>query len=180
MRGDLNFCIVMLEDLGLSLPTPFPWWSSPCVAELGGWVLWRREATEPDQGFVRCWTWREGILVLVFKINKDVMSFFFPNYCSMCDWISLYDHMMMLVKLLFHIYLIIISLYVVIFIWGRYNSFCMSLGARGVRGARRGLKGCLDQPFFVKVWTILISDIACIYLQNYMHLSFNPSTLMAS
>ena len=33
---DLNLCIVMLEESGLSLPTPFPWRSSPCVAELGG------------------------------------------------------------------------------------------------------------------------------------------------
>ena len=31
-----------------------------------------------------------------------------------------------------------------------------------------------------KVWTILISDLSCIYLQNYMHPPFNPSTLMAS
>ena len=31
-----------------------------------------------------------------------------------------------------------------------------------------------------KVWTILISDLTGIYLQNYMHLSFNPGTLMAS
>ena len=145
MRGALNFCIVMLEDLELSLPTPFPWWSSPCVAELGGWVLWRREAAEPDQGFVRCRTWREGILVLVFKINKDVMSFYFPNHCSMCDWISFYDHIMMLIRSLFHVYLIIIPLFVVIFVWGRYNSFCRYLGASG---ARIGSKGFLDQPSF--------------------------------
>ena len=146
MRRDLNFCIVMLEELELSLPTPFPWRSSPCVAELGGWVLWRRETAEPDQGFVRCLTWREGIFVLVLKINKDVMSFFFPNHCSMCDWISVYGHMMMLFISLSHVYLIIISLYMVIMVWGRYNLFCRSLGVRGARGTRRGLKGCLDQP----------------------------------
>ena len=157
MRGDLNLCIVMLEDLELSLPTPFPWRSSPCVAELGGWVLWRREVAKLDQGFVRCRTWRECILVLVFKINKDVMSFFFPNHCSMCDWISVSDHMMMLFRSFVYVYFIIIVLYVVIMVWGRYNSFCRSLEARGARGARRGLKGCLDQPSFVKVWTILIS-----------------------
>ena len=140
MKGDLNSCTVMLEEFGLSLPTPLPWRSSPCVAELGGWVLWRREAAEPDQGFVRCPTWGEGILVLVFKINQDVMSFFFPNHCSMCDWISVYDHMMML----FHVYLTIISLYVVIMVWGRYNLFCRSLGARGARG---GLKRKLGPAF---------------------------------
>ena len=33
---------------------------------------------------------------------------------------------------------------------------------------------------FPKVWTILISDLACIYLQTHSHLSFNPSTLIAS
>ena len=120
MRGDLNFCTVMLEDLEFSFPTPLPWRSSPCVAELRGRVLWRREAAELDQGFVRCQTWREGILVLVFNINKDVMSLFFPNHCSMCDWISVYDHIMMLITLLFHVYLIIIALYVVILVWGRY------------------------------------------------------------
>ena len=148
MRGDLNLFIVMLEDLELSLPTPLPWRSSPCVAELRGWVPWRREATELDQGFVRCRTWIEGIFVLVFKINKYVMSLFFPNHCSMCDWISIYDHIMMLIRSLFHVYLIIICLYVVILVWGRHNSFCRSLGARGARGAREGLKGCLDQPSF--------------------------------
>ena len=68
-----------------------------------------------------------------------------PNHCSMCDWISIYDHMMILVRSLFHDYLIIIALYVVIMVWGRYSSFCRSLGARGVR---RGLKGCLDQTSF--------------------------------
>ena len=31
-----------------------------------------------------------------------------------------------------------------------------------------------------KLWTILISELAYIYLYIYMHLSFNPSTLMAS
>ena len=31
-----------------------------------------------------------------------------------------------------------------------------------------------------KVWTILISDLACTYLQIYMHLTFKLSTLMAS
>ena len=144
MKGDLNFCTVMLEELELSLPTPLPWRSSPCVAELGGWVLWIREAADPDQGFVRCQTWREGILVLVFKINKDVMSFFFPNHCSMCDWISVSDHMMMLFRSFVYVYLIIIVLYVVIMVWGRYNLFCRSLGARG---ARRGLKRKLGPAF---------------------------------
>ena len=144
MKGDLNLCIVMLEESGLSFPTPLLWRSSPCVAELGGWVPWRREAAEPDQGFVRCQTWREGILVLVFKINKDVMSFFFPNHCSMCDWISVYDHIIMLFRSLFHIHLIIIVLYVVIMVWGRYNLFCRSLGARG---SRRGLKRNLGPAF---------------------------------
>ena len=148
----------MLEESGLSLPTPLPWRSSPCVAELGGWVLWRREVADPDQGFVRCQTWREGIFVLVFKINKDVMSFFFPNHCSMCDWIYVYDHMMMLVKSLFHISLIIITLYVVILVWGRYNSFCKSLRARGARGARRGLEGSWINLILAKVWTIIISE----------------------
>ena len=66
----------------------------------------------------------------------------------MCDLISVYDHMMMLVRSLFHVYLFIIALYVVIMVLGRYNSFYRSLGARGARGARRRLKGGLDQPSF--------------------------------
>ena len=109
---------------------------------------------------MKCPTWREGILVLHFMINKDVMSLFFPNHCSMCDWIFVYDHIMMLIRSLFHVYWIIIALYVVIMVLGRYNLFCKSLGERG---ARRGLKGCLDQPLFVKVWTILISK-TCLYI----------------
>ena len=89
-------------------------------------------------------TWREGIFLLVFRINKDVMSFFFPNHCSMCDWISVSDHMMMLFRSFVHVYLIIIVLYVVIMAWGRYNLFCRSLGARG---ARRGWKRKLGPAF---------------------------------
>ena len=148
----------MLEDLELSFPTPFPWRSSPCVAELGGWVLWRREAAEPDQGFVRCRNWREGILVIVFNINKYVMSFF-PNHCSMCDWISVYDHIMMLIRSFVYVYLVIICLYVVIMVWGRYNLFCRSLG---VRGARRGLKRKLGPAFSLSgvdlshLWNLLL------------------------
>ena len=69
----------------------------------------------------------------------------------------------MLVRSLFHVYLIIIALYVVILVWGRYNSFCRPLGERRTRGSRRGLKGCLDKPLFVKVWTILISE-TCLYI----------------
>ena len=115
---------------------------------------------------MRCPTWREGIFVLIFKINKYVMSLFFPNHCSMCDWIFVYDHILMLIRFLFHI-----SLYVVIMVWGRYNSFCRSLGARG---ARRGLKGCLDQPSFVKVWTILIYE-SCLYILAGLYASlFQP------
>ena len=144
MRGDLNIYIVMLEELELSLPTPLPWRSSPCVAELGGWVLWRREAAEPDQGFVRCQTWREGTLVLVFNINKDVMSFFFPKslfnvWLDFCLW-SYDDVIQIISSCLFDYH----CLYVVIMVWGRYNSFCRSLGARG---ARRGLKRNLGPAF---------------------------------
>ena len=148
MKGDLDLCIVMLEESGLAFLTPFPWRSSPCVAELGGWDLWRREAADPDQGFVRCQTWREGILVLVLRTNKDVMPLFFRNHCLMCDWIFFYDHMMLLFRSFVHVYLIIIVLYVVIMVWGRYNSFYRSLRARGARGERRGLMGYLDQPSF--------------------------------
>ena len=108
---------------------------------------------------------------IVFKINKYVMSFFFPNHCSMCDWIFFYDHMMMLIKLLFHVYFIIIVLYVVILVLGRYNLFCRSLGARGARG---GLKGCLDQPLFVKVWTILISETCLYMLDEHYTSTFQP------
>ena len=179
MRGDLNICIFMLEESGLPFPPPFPYKLSPCVAELEGWVPWRR-GVEPDQGFVRFPTWREGIFVLVFKINKDVMSFFFPNHYSMCDWIYVYDQMFRLIRIVSHIVLIIITLYVVILVWGRYNPFCRFLGARGARGEREDWRASWINIRFAKVWTILISNIACIYLQNYMHPLFNRNMLMAS
>ena len=51
-----------------------------------------------------------------FKIDKDGISLFFPNHCSMCDLIFVYDHILMLIRLLFHVYLITISLYVVILV----------------------------------------------------------------
>ena len=34
MRGDLNLCIVMLEDLELSLPTPLPFDHPPVLQSL--------------------------------------------------------------------------------------------------------------------------------------------------
>ena len=175
MRWDLDFMHCYAGGIGTLFAYTFSLEVFPCVAELGGWVLWRREAVDPDQGFVRCQTWREGILVLVFRINKDVMSFFFPNHCSMYYLIFAYEHMMMLFRSLFHVYFIIISLYVVILVLGRY--FCRSLGERG---ARRELKVAWINLRLDKVWTIPINDIVYIFLQNYMHLSFNPSTLMAS
>ena len=162
----------MLEESGLSLPTPFPWRSSPCVAELGGWVLWRREAGELDQGFVRCQTWREGILVLVFKINKDVMSFFFPNHCSMCDWISISDHMMMLFRSLVHVYLIRIVLYVVIMVWGRYNLFCRSLEEREEQ--EEDWRAAWINLCLAKVLTILISETCCYMLAEHCASLFQP------
>ena len=127
---------------------------------------------------MKCPTWREGILVLVFKINKDVMSFFFPNHCSMCDWIYVYDQIMMLIRLLFQIYLIIISLYVVIMVWGRYNSFL------GVRGARRGLKRKLGPAFSLSgvdlshLWSclyMLVEHCASLFQPQYVDGLLNPS-----
>ena len=56
MIRDLNHYIVMLEELGLLFPPPFPYKLSPCVADPGGQVPWRREAPEPYQGFMRCQT----------------------------------------------------------------------------------------------------------------------------
>ena len=47
--------------------------------------------------------------------------------------------------------------------WGRYNSFCRSLGARGARGERGGLKGFLDKNSFFKVRAFLIYEY-CLYL----------------
>ena len=122
---------------------------------------------------MKCLTWRRYTCTSSM-FNKDVMSFFFQNHCSMCDWIYVYDHMMMLVTSLFHVYLIIIALYVVILVWGRYNLFCGSLRARGARGEKRGLKGCLDQPSFVKVWTILISETFLYILAEPFASLFQP------
>ena len=87
------------------------------------------------------------------------MSFFFQSMC-LVYWISDYDYMMLFIRLCFHVSLNIISFHIVYLVWGRYNFFCRSLG---VRGAGRELKGCLDQPSFVKVWTIIISK-TCLYM----------------
>ena len=154
----------------------------PCVADLGGWVIWRREIANLDQGFMRCLTWREGIFVLVFNINKDVMSFFFPNHCSMCDWIYIYDQMFMLIRIVSFIVLIIITLYVVILVWGRSNLFCRSLGVRGAIGERRGegLEKAWTSLQLIRCGPFLSLNLAYIYLQNYMHPPFNPNMLMAS
>ena len=171
MRGDLNLCIVMLEELKLSLLTPLPYKHYPCVAEL------RRETTEPDQGFVRCQTWRECILVLVFKINKDVMSFFFPNHCSM--WLNLcfwsYDDVIQ----------IIIS-----FLFDYHCLICVHNGLRKVyfvlqvswseRSKRRIEEKAWTSLQLVRCGSFSSLKLAYICLLNIVHLSFNPSMLMAS
>ena len=46
--------------IGTLIPPAFSLDFHPCVAKLGGWVPWRREAEEPDQGFVRCLARGEG------------------------------------------------------------------------------------------------------------------------
>ena len=109
-------------------------------------------------------------------INKDMMHFLFQSICLLY-WISNYDHMMLSIRLGFHIVLIIIALHVVILVWGRYNSFWRSLwvrGARGGRRGRRGLKGCLDQPSFFKVWTILIYENCLYMLAEHYTSTFQP------
>ena len=83
-----------------------PYMESPCVAELGGWVPWRREVEEPDQGFLRCLTWREGNICTYLMINKDLMLFLFQSM-FLVFLIFDYDQMFMLIKLAFHIALII-------------------------------------------------------------------------
>ena len=54
----------------------------PCILNLGCWFLWRREAIEPYQGFMRFLTWRR-YLYTSSMFNKDVMSIFYPNNCLM-------------------------------------------------------------------------------------------------
>ena len=91
------------------------------------------------------------------------MSFLFPNHCSMCDWISIYDHIIMLTILLFHVYLIIIALYVVILVWGRYNSFSGLLEQEEREEQEDDWSSAWINLHLAKVWTILISE-TCLYL----------------
>ena len=110
---------------------------------------------------MRCLAWRRYICTSSM-LNKDVMFFLFQSMC-LVYWISDYDYMMLFIILGFCVSLNIICFHIFKLVWGRLGLFCRSLGARGERGARRGLKGCLDQPSFVKVWTILISE-TCLYI----------------
>ena len=87
---------------------------------------------------------RRWHLYFFHLINKDVILFLFHSMC-LIYWISNYDLVLMLIRLGFDVSLITIALHVIILVWGRYNVFCRSLGERGARG---GLKGCLDQPSF--------------------------------
>ena len=52
----------MLVELGLSSPLPFPYTPSSFVAEVGGGYPRRREAGDPNQGFVRFLARGEGEL----------------------------------------------------------------------------------------------------------------------
>ena len=148
----------MMEESGLSLPTLCPRGLSLVLQSLETEFF----GEEKQQIQIKV-SWGANLkrryIVLVFKINKDVMSFFFPTHCSMCDWISVSDHMMMLFRSFVYVYLIIIVLCMVIMVWGRYNLFCRSLG---LRGARRGLKRKLGPAFSLSgvdlshLWNLLI------------------------
>jgi len=159
MRGDLDFMHCYAGGIGTLFAHTFALEVFPLCCRAWRLSSLEKRSSRSRSRFREVPTWREGIFVLVFKINKDVMSFFFPNHCSMCDWISVSDHMMMLFRSFVYVYLIIIVLYVVIMVWGRYNLFCRSLGARG---ARRGLKRKLGPAFSLSgvdlshLWNLLL------------------------
>ena len=52
---------------------------------------WRLSSLEKRSNITksRFPTWREGIFVVHFMINKYGMSFFFPNHFLMCIWITI-------------------------------------------------------------------------------------------
>ena len=154
MRRDLNLCIVMLEESGLWIYALLCWrnWDSLCLHLCPGGLplccrAWRlssldKRSSRSRSRFREVPTWREGILYLFSRLIK-----MWCPYSSQIIVQCVIEFLFMII-LLFDVYLIIIALYVVILVWGRYNSFCKSLGARGARGARGRLKGCLDQPPF--------------------------------
>ena len=99
------------------------------------------------------------------------MSFFFPNQCSMCDWISVSDHMMMLFRSFVYIYLIIIVLYVVIMVWGSITCF-PGLLEREEQG--EDWRESLDQPLVYQLWIFLISETCCYMLAEHCASLFQP------
>ena len=99
------------------------------------------------------------------------MSFFFPNHCSMCDWISFYGHMMMLFRYLSDVYLIIIVLYVVIMVWGSITCFA---GLLEREEQEEDWRESLDQPSVYQVWIFLIYETCCYMLAEHYTSTLQP------
>ena len=151
----------MLEELGHSFPHLFPRNYLLVLQRLE--VKFLGEEKQQNQNKVSWGAQLEEKLYLY--LFSWLLNMWYSSSSNQC---VLYIESLIMIRCLWlsnlgiHVSLIINVLHVVILVWGRYNSFCRSLGARGARGARIGLKGCLDQPSFVKVWTILIFE-SCLY-----------------
>ena len=141
--------------------------SSTFFAHIGGWDSWRRETRDPDQRFheVPCMRRRYILYFFFWLINNWCSSLYksFSNgYC-----ISIYDYMLMIIGLGFHVILIILLyMWSIWFEEGR-SLFCRSLGLR----SKRRDKESLDTPSICKVWTLLMHECYLYLCFQYMYVS---------
>ena len=127
--------------IGTLITLNFPQIPSSCVANLGGWFLWRREVGDPDQGFMWCLARGECQL---YNSSTWLIKMWCPPSSQIIDQCVLnicYDYMMILIRLGFHVLLNIISFHIVYLVWGRCNLFCRSLGEEEQKKGKRKILG---------------------------------------
>ena len=119
---------------------------------------------------------RRWILYFFHLINKDVMSFFFPNHCSMCVeyLLWLYDDA----------YQIRVSCYT------EHNilSYCqfglrkvqIFLQVSWIEEQEEGIEKAWTSLYWIRYGPYLYFYLAYIFLLNNIHLSFNRRMLVAS
>ena len=159
MRGDLNIFHCHARGIRTLFPPTFSLEAFSLCSRAWRLSSLEKRSSRTISRFHEVPNLKRRYICNSFMNNRYVMLFLYQSMCIVY-WIYDYDYMMLFIRLLFHVSFNIISFHMVILVWGRYNLFCRSLGARGERG---GLKGCLDQPSFVKVWTILSSE-TCLYI----------------
>ena len=119
MKGDIAFALLCWWNWDSNPPYLFPSFHIPLFQRLEVDILIEEKQEIQIKGFTRCLSWREGISCTssTWLINMWCSSLS-KSLCNACC-ISVYDQMLILIKLGFCIILIIIALHMVKLVWER-------------------------------------------------------------